>query len=98
MTARRFQMRRFTWVLLTIVLLLLVLAILPQVSEIRGQFLVTANITVALLGLGAGLLVIRHMNYRLAHLAEVARSLEQGDYTARERSWRRMRLASWLES
>ncbi len=83
MTGRPFQMRRFTWVLLTIVLLLLVLAILPQVSEIKGQFLVTANITVALLGLGAGLLVIRHMNYRLAHLAEVARSLEQGDYTAR---------------
>ena len=83
MTTKPFQMRRFTWILFTIVLLLLVLAILPQAFEIKGQFLAAANITVALLGLAAGLLVIKHMNYRLAHLAEVARALEQGDYTAR---------------
>lgn len=83
MKPQSFTMHRFTWMLFTIVLLLLALAIIPQVYRISGQVLIGASIVVALLGLAAGLLVIRHMNYRLAHLADVAKSLEQGDYSCR---------------
>ena len=83
MKPQSFTMHRFTWMLFTIVLLLLALTIIPQAYRISGQVLIGASIVVALLGLAAGLLVIRHMNYRLAHLADVAKSLEQGDYSCR---------------
>jgi len=83
MKPQSFTMHRFTWMLFTIVLLLLALTIIPQIYRISGQVLIGASIVVALLGLAAGLVVIRHMNYRLAHLADVAKSLEQGDYSCR---------------
>ncbi len=76
-------MHRFSWLFLTIIVLLLMLAVLPQVANIRSEVLVAANIVVALLGIVAGFVVIRRMNQRLLLMAEVARSLEGGDYSAR---------------
>ena len=71
--------------LLSVILLLLVLAMIPHVSELKGDYLIGANIAVALLGLIAGLFLVRRMNSRLAHLGAVATAIERGDYTARSR-------------
>jgi signal transduction histidine kinase/HAMP domain-containing protein len=78
-----FRMRRYTLVLLGIILLLLVPTMVHYFAEIKGAALIGINITLALLGLVAGLIQIRWMNSRLAHLGAVAAAIERGEYSAR---------------
>jgi signal transduction histidine kinase/HAMP domain-containing protein len=83
MELQRFRMRRFTLVLLGIILLLLIPTMIHYFAEVQGKALIGTNITLALLGLIAGLVQIRWMNSRLAQLAAVAAAIEQGEYSAR---------------
>lgn len=79
----RLKMHRIAWMFLVIMLSLLAFALAPQFMEIRGELLIGINVTVAVAGLVIGLIVIRRVNQRLLHLADVARALEMGDYSAR---------------
>ncbi len=83
MELQPFRMRRITLVLLGIVLLFLIPTMIPAFAEVRGGVLVGINVALALLGLVAGLIQIRWMNSRLAHLAAVAGAIEKGEYSAR---------------
>lgn len=79
----RLKMHRIAWMFLVIMLSLLAFALAPQFMEIRGELLIGINVTVAVAGLVIGLIVIRRVNQRSLHLADVARALEMGDYSAR---------------
>lgn len=83
MELQPFRMRRFTLVLFGIILILLIPAMIHYVAEVKPGVLVAINVTLALLGLVAGLVQIRRMNNRLAQLAEVATAIAEGDYPAR---------------
>ncbi len=83
MNYSRLKMHRIAWMFLVIMLSLLAFALAPQFMEIRGELLIGINVTVAVAGLVIGLIVIRRVNQRLLHLADVARALEMGDYSAR---------------
>lgn len=83
MKSHKFKMYRVALMFLTIVLLLSALAIIPQIVTVRGEILMGINVGVALLGLVGGLFFIRRMNHRLVLMADAARSIEEGDYSAR---------------
>jgi signal transduction histidine kinase/HAMP domain-containing protein len=83
MELQPFRMRRFTLVLFGIILVLLIPAMIHYIAGVKPGVLVGINVTLALLGLGAGLIQIRRMNNRLAHLAAVALAIAEGDYVAR---------------
>jgi signal transduction histidine kinase/HAMP domain-containing protein len=83
MELQPFRMRRFTLVLMGIILLLLIPTMIHYFAEVQRGALIGINITLALLGLTAGLVQIRWMNSRLAQLAAVAAAIEQGEYNAR---------------
>lgn len=83
MELKVFRMGRFTLVLLGIILLFLIPAMIHHFAQVTGGVLIGINITLALFGLVAGLIQIRWMNSRLAHLAAVAEAIEQGEYSAR---------------
>jgi signal transduction histidine kinase/HAMP domain-containing protein len=83
MERQPFRMRRFTLVLFGIVLVLLIPTTVHYVAEVKPGVLIAINVTLALLGLVAGLVQIRRMNSRLAQLAEVATAIAEGDYPAR---------------
>jgi signal transduction histidine kinase/HAMP domain-containing protein len=78
-------MHRFTLMLLSIISLLLILAVVPHVSEIKRDVLIAVTVSVALFGLFSVFVLVRRMNNRLAHLAEVAMAIEKGNFTARSK-------------
>ena len=85
MEPQRFRMHHFTLMLLSIISLLLILAVVPHVSEIKGDVLIAVTVSVALFGLFSVFVLVRRMNNRLAHLAEVAVAIEKGHFTARSK-------------
>ena len=78
-----FRTRPFTWVLLSLLLILLAAIFAPSFYADQSELLQSLGVIFAIIVLVVGMILIRHMNQRLKHLAIVAEAIGSGHYASR---------------